>query len=160
MVYIAAPKEGGGSGDLFLDLPARGDDEASLILHRGERAFVVMNAFPYTSGHLLVAPYRKTADWNELTAEELAEIQALVGRCIAAIGAAYSPDGFNVGVNLGSAAGAGVPGHIHWHVVPRWSGDANFMTSVGGVRVIPEALDAAYRRLKTEFDRGSGVPPE
>ncbi len=151
MAYIAAPKtpgEGGDPGDLFLDLPARNDDEANLILRRGETAFVVMNAYPYTSGHLLVAPYRKTADFASLADAELLEINRLVAACIGWIAAAYRPDGFNVGVNLGSAAGAGVLGHIHWHVVPRWSGDANFMTSVGGVRVIPEALDAAYRRLR------------
>ena len=148
MAYIARAEEVNATGDIFVDLPAAGDDEASLILFRGDTAFVLMNAYPYTSGHLLIAPYRATNDITSLTDAELLEINRLVARCVGWLTRTYAPQGFNIGVNLGSAGGAGIPQHIHWHVVPRWNGDTNFMTAVGEVRVIPEALGDAYRRIK------------
>ena len=107
----------------------------------------MLNAFPYTNGHLLIAPYRQIADLEALTDDEMLEIQQLLAMSIRWIKSAYKPDGFNVGLNLGKAAGAGIPVHLHWHVVPRWNGDANFMTAVGEVRVLPESLDKSYDRL-------------
>jgi ATP adenylyltransferase len=140
-------------GCIFVDLPAQDNDRANLILFRGKTAFVMLNAYPYTSGHLMVAPYKHTADMADLDDAELLEINQLVSRCMGWIGACYKPDGFNIGVNLGSAAGAGIPTHIHWHIVPRWAGDTNFMTAVGDVRVIPQSLDSAYDLLRQAVDR-------
>lgn len=145
---------GSDSGCIFVDLPAQDNDRENLILFRGKTAFVILNRYPYTSGHLMVAPYRHTADLGELSDEELLEINQLVVSCVKWITAAYSPQGFNIGVNLGSAGGAGIPSHVHWHIVPRWSGDTNFMTSVGEVRVIPQGLDATYDLLKSVMDKG------
>jgi len=140
------------SGDIFLDLPAEHEDEKNLILFRGEVAFVMMNAFPYTNGHLLIAPYRQVAEIDVLNDEELTEINRLLARSIRWLRKAYRPDGFNVGVNLGSAAGAGIPIHVHWHVVPRWAGDTNFMSSIGDVRVMPQSLPDSYRRILEVID--------
>lgn len=136
-------------GCIFDDLPAANEDTTNLILFRGETAFVIMNAFPYTNGHLMVAPFRHTNDITNLTDTELLEINQLVAKCVSWIQKAYRPDGFNIGVNVGRAAGAGIPGHIHWHVVPRWDGDTNFMGVVGDVRVMPQSLDESYERLKS-----------
>lgn len=153
LTYIEqASKEEGGTGCIFVDLPAQADDRKNLILYRGKTAFVMMNAFPYTNGHLMVAPYRHTADMGELSDEELLEINQLVAKCLKWIRGAYRPDGFNIGVNLGHAAGAGIPTHIHWHIVPRWDGDTNFMTTVGEVRVMPQSLEDSYDRLKSFVD--------
>jgi ATP adenylyltransferase len=146
--YIEKASGEGGTGDIFVDLPAAGEDEKNLILFRGQVAFVMMNAFPYTNGHLLIAPYRQVPDIDGLNDAELTEINRLLARCVRWIKTAYRPDGFNVGVNMGSAAGAGIPVHIHWHVVPRWAGDTNFMTTVGQVRVMPQSLEESYQRLK------------
>ncbi|AIE84790.1 HIT family protein [Fimbriimonas ginsengisoli] len=145
--YIEKPSVPGGTGDIFLDLPAAGDDKKNLILYRGTTGFVMMNAFPYTNGHLLIAPFRQVAEIDGLNEAELCEINMLLAKCVRWVRAAYNPDGFNVGVNMGSAAGAGIPVHIHWHVVPRWAGDTNFMTSVGEVRVMPQTLEDSYARL-------------
>lgn len=135
-------------GCIFDELPNADDDRASLILHRGKTAFVMLNAYPYTNGHLMVAPYRHTADLSDLSDVEMLEVQQLVARGIEWVTTAYRPEGFNIGVNIGSAGGAGIPGHLHWHIVPRWSGDTNFMTTVGEVRVLPQSLEESYDRLK------------
>jgi ATP adenylyltransferase len=145
--YIEKPKSPGESGDIFLDLPAEGEDEKNLILHRGGTAFVMLNAFPYTNGHLMVAPYRQAPGIEGLNDDELLEINQLLARCVRWLRTCFGPDGFNIGVNMGSAAGAGIPIHVHWHVVPRWSGDTNFMTTVGEVRVMPQSLAETYSRL-------------
>jgi ATP adenylyltransferase len=145
--YIEQASDGDG-GCIFVDLPAEDNDRENLILYRGRTAFVMLNAFPYTNGHLMVAPYRHTAEMSELTDEELLEINQLVARCLEWIRATYKPEGFNIGVNLGHAAGAGIPTHIHWHIVPRWVGDTNFMTTVGEVRVLPQSLPESYDRLR------------
>lgn len=157
MEYISKADETNKGKDLFVALPAMEDDERAHILHRGEHAFVLLNAYPYTSGHLMVAPYRKTVDLAGLSDAEHLEIARLVARCTVWIGAAYRPQGFNIGVNLGSAAGAGIPDHLHYHVVPRWSGDTNFMTAVGDVRVIPEDLAGTYRRIKAAMAETDGA---
>lgn len=144
--YIEGAGEGGGC--IFLDLPAKENDRDNLILFRGRTAFVMLNAFPYTNGHLMIAPYKHTADMSDLTDGELLEINQLVRDCLRWIKQAYKPEGFNIGVNIGKVAGAGIPNHIHWHVVPRWGGDTNFMTTVGDARVLPQSLAESYDRLK------------
>lgn len=148
MTYVEKPTTGKSDSDIFLDLPAQNDDAKNLILFRGVTAFVMLNAFPYTSGHLMVAPYRQIADIEGLNDEELLEINKLVVKCLRWLRQCYKPDGFNVGVNVGSAAGAGVPVHIHWHIVPRWSGDTNFMTTVGHIRVMPQTLQESFERIR------------
>ena len=135
-------------GCIFVELPAQDNDRENLILYRGAKAFVIMNAFPYTNGHLMVAPYRHTANVEDLDDDELFEINALTAKAIRWLKRAYDPQGFNIGANIGSAGGAGIPSHVHWHIVPRWSGDTNFMTTVGEVRVLPQSLPDSYDRLK------------
>lgn len=124
------------------------DDAANLVLHRGRTCFVVLNRYPYTSGHLMVLPLREVADYDALSPEERAEMAELTARAMGWLRAAYRPDGFNVGINQGEAAGAGIPRHLHQHVVPRWRGDTNFMTTVGGERVVPESPEDTWRRLR------------
>lgn len=148
--YIeAAAGQPKSEGCIFDELPAEQNDRENLILFRGKTAFIILNAFPYTSGHLMVAPFRHTNDIASLSDDELLEIHQLVARCVTLLNRAYRPDGFNIGVNVGRAAGAGIPGHIHWHIVPRWDGDTNFMGAVGDVRVLPQSLDESYERLWT-----------
>lgn len=123
-------------------------DEETYVVDRGERAAVLLNAFPYGSGHLLVLPVRPAADLGDLDPPEAAELWATVTRAVAAVRIAYSPDGVNVGLNLGSAAGAGVPDHLHVHVLPRWAADANFMTAVAETRVLPEPLADTWAKVR------------
>jgi ATP adenylyltransferase len=153
MEYIERPSTGKPGADIFVDLPAQNDDRKNLSLVRGRVAFVMLNAFPYTNGHLLIAPYRQIADIEGLNDDELLEINQLMARAVRWIRTTYRPDGFNLGVNMGSAAGAGIPVHIHWHIVPRWSGDTNFTTTIGQVRVMPETLDRSYERLREAVER-------
>lgn len=135
---------------IFCALPEAGAsaDEKNLIVARGDLAFVVMNKFPYNVGHLIVAPFRHTADYASLTDAEHAEMGRLESRCIGALESLYQPHGYNLGTNLGRAGGAGIEQHLHKHVVPRWSGDANFMTTVADTKVLPESLDQTYARLR------------
>jgi ATP adenylyltransferase len=123
-------------------------DDETHIVWRGERTFAILNRFPYISGHLLVMPYREVRDLEALTPEERTELWATVTDAVRAIKKAYEADGLNIGVNLGSAAGAGVPDHLHVHVMPRWDADSNFMTSVAETRVLPEALSVTWRKLR------------
>ena len=132
---------------------ASGDDEAHLVVHRGERAFVLLNKFPYSAGHLLVAPYRHGPGFGELDDAEALEIHRLGSEGLVALRGVYSPDGFNLGWNIGRVAGAGVPDHGHLHVVPRWSGDTNFMPVLGDVKVIPEDLAATRSKLADAWPR-------
>jgi len=124
-----------------------GPSEDNLVVWRGEKAFVVMNAYPYASGHVLVLPLRHVGALAELTVEESTEVWAATQAAVAAIETAYEPDGLNMGANLGRAAGAGLPAHVHLHVLPRWSGDTNFMTAVAATRVMPETLQLSWKRL-------------
>jgi ATP adenylyltransferase len=124
-----------------------------LVVHNGEHCFVVMNLYPYTGGHVMVTPKRHIATLAAATPEELSEMMGLARRLEAVLGEVYRPDGINVGMNLGRAAGAGIADHIHLHVVPRWSGDTNFMTTVSGTRVIPEDPEQSCRRLRPHFGR-------
>jgi ATP adenylyltransferase len=135
---------------LFERLAAAPDDDA-LVLARNEHAFAVMNAYPYTSGHLMVAPLRHESTLADLSRAEAAAVMALVQDANVAVTAAYGPDGINVGANIGRAAGAGVPGHVHVHVLPRWAADTNFMTTVAEARVLPEPLDRSYEKLRAEW---------
>jgi len=130
---------------------ADADDPEGLILERGELVFAVMNAYPYTSGHLMVSPLRHEAALEGLTVDEAGELMAMLQRATAAVRAAYSPDGMNVGINIGRGGGAGVPGHLHVHVLPRWMGDTNFMSAVAEVRVLPEALSHSWEKLKAAW---------
>ncbi len=150
MEYIEAAK-GEPDGCIFCDLPAKGDDAATLILARGERAFVLMNSFPYNPGHLMVAPLRHTGDFEDLRDDELSDLDGLLKRSLRALREEMEPHGFNIGMNLGRVAGAGIPDHVHWHVVPRWNGDTNFMPVVGQTRVLPELLQETYRKLAPRF---------
>lgn len=138
-------------GCIFCDLPAKGDDPVAHILARGETGFAVLNAFPYNPGHVMVAPFRHTGDPEELNAGELLDLARLLQRTIAALREEMAPQGFNVGMNLGRVAGAGIPDHLHWHVVPRWNGDTNFMPVIGQTRVLPELLEETYRKLAPRF---------
>jgi len=148
MQYVERPTTGrSDSHDIFLDLPAEDDDRKNLILYRGQTAFVIMNAYPYATGHLLIAPYRQVAELEDLTEAEMLEVNQLVAKAVVWNRKAFNPDGFNVGVNLGRSGGAGIPQHIHWHVVPRWAGDTNFMTTIGQTRVMPNSLEEGYERL-------------
>ncbi len=154
MAYIqAAHDPGDTAGCLFCDKPEDGDDRAALILARAERAYVLMNAYPYNPGHVMVAPFRHIAELDGLDERELTDVDALLQRSVRALRESSGPDGFNVGMNLGRVAGAGVADHLHWHVVPRWNGDTNFMPVVGETRVLPELLQDTYDKLKPLFDR-------
>lgn len=123
-------------------------DEENYVVWRGELVYVVMNLFPYNNGHLLVVPYRRVEQYDGLTDEEQVAIARTIDRCIGWLRSVLNPDGFNVGMNLGRAAGAGVPEHLHVHVVPRWSGDTNFMSTTADMKVIPEAMADTYEKLR------------
>jgi ATP adenylyltransferase len=143
---------GGGSDEcIFCSKPALGDDAEALIPHRGEHCYVMLNLYPYTSGHVMVAPYDHTADLTDLDRDTACELTDLTRLSLRALEAAYHPDGYNVGVNLGRAAGAGIEVHVHQHVVPRWAGDTNFMTVTGETRVLPQSLEDSYRVLQEAF---------
>jgi ATP adenylyltransferase len=133
--------------------PAAGDDARSFIVHRGRHCFVVLNAYPYTSGHLMVAPYAHVASLTEADEASVSELMLLTRTAQGILGAAYRAPGFNLGMNLGQCAGAGVAGHIHMHVLPRWPGDTNFMTVTGETRVMPEDLQSTYEKLRGPFSR-------
>jgi diadenosine tetraphosphate (Ap4A) HIT family hydrolase len=136
------------SSCVFCRLAASGPpSEDNLVVWRGERTFVVLNAYPYASGHVLVLPLRHVGSLAELTAAESSELWSATTQSVTAIETAYQPDGLNMGANLGRAAGAGLPAHLHLHVLPRWSGDTNFMTSVAETRVMPETLQLSWKRL-------------
>jgi ATP adenylyltransferase len=152
MEYIRAAQEEEGDGCVFCRALEE-DAEEPRILRRGALAFVTLAKFPYNPGHLLVLPIRHVGDLEDLTAEESAEIAALLRRCVTVLKEESDPHGFNLGLNLGRVAGAGIPDHLHWHVVPRWSGDTNFMPVVGGARVLPQLLAETYELLKPRFER-------
>jgi ATP adenylyltransferase len=136
-------------GSIFSRILASGlDDAETRIVRRGGRVFVILNSFPYITGHVLVMPYREVASLEDLTKEEAAELWATVTDSVVAVKAAYRPEGVNVGLNLGVAAGAGVAGHLHVHVLPRWNADTNFMTTVAEARVMPEDLGTTWRKLR------------
>lgn len=145
MEYIETPRPSQG-GNIFADLPGLGDDVQALIVHRSRLSYLVLNRFPYNAGHLLAVPFRAVVDLGELTAEERADLMDEIVHGQAVLRAALKPDAFNIGFNVGPAAGGSIP-HLHAHIVPRWAGDTNFMPIIGGTRVLPQSLDAMYRRL-------------
>jgi ATP adenylyltransferase len=141
-------------GCLFCELPKRQNDEQDLLVERGRRAFVLLNLYPYNTGHAMIAPYQHSADFPGLGPEVGAEVLALTQRVVGALTAEYQPDGFNIGMNLGRVAGAGIPDHLHVHVVPRWNGDTNFMPITAGTKVMPETLAQTYARLRRALTEG------
>ena len=145
MEYIEAPRLPAGA-NLFTDLPALGDDAKALIIHRSPLSYLILNRYPYNPGHLLAVPYRAVSDLVELTAAERADLMDEIVFGERVLRAAINPNGFNIGYNLGSAAGGSIL-HLHAHIVPRWIGDNNFMPVIGQTRVLPQALDTMYQRL-------------
>ena len=136
---------------IFCNKAREKKDEENYILLRGKTSFVILNAFPYNNGHLMIAPYRHISSLEKLNSEEQIEIMQLTSRMIRLLKEVMQPEGFNIGVNLGKAAGAGIEGHLHFHIVPRWVGDYNFMPLLSDTKVIPEALDESYRKLKQKL---------
>ena len=151
--YLQASKEG---DCVFCHAASADNDRENLVLHRGERAFLVLNRYPYNNGHLMVVPYAHVPSLEDLDAPTLTETMLLLNRGLAALRAAMDPGGFNVGVNLGRAAGAGIDDHVHIHVVPRWAGDTNFMPVVGDMRVVPQTWLETYDMLKSCMDLPAG----
>ncbi len=150
MEYIQSEKP---PGCIFCDKPRQQQDAENHILWRGDTAFVMLNRYPYNNGHLMIAPHPHVPSLTQLDARQRAELADLTAHCEDILRQALRPDGFNIGMNLGAAAGAGIADHLHLHVVPRWAGDTNYMTVVGEVRVIPQHLDQTYRLLKPYFER-------
>ncbi|MFC2002630.1 HIT domain-containing protein [Chloroflexota bacterium] len=136
---------------ILCEKPKENNDTQNYILYRGEKNFVILNAYPYNPGHLMIAPYRHIASLEELTDEELHEHFKIVRQSTRILRQAFNPGGFNLGINLGKTAGAGIDDHFHSHIVPRWQGDANFMPVVADVKVVPEALAETYKKLKDKF---------
>jgi ATP adenylyltransferase len=145
--YILAPKPENAES-LFTRIAQSSDDEANFVIARDRTCYALLNTYPYTGGHLMIVPYRQTPDLNGLADEEMADLMKLTRRCQNALTSVMKPDGFNIGVNLGKVAGAGVPGHLHIHVVPRWQGDTNFMPVLGKTVVVPEALREVATKLR------------
>jgi len=155
MAYVAGdgPK---GPRNFIAHADSQTEDRANLVVLRTDLSIVILNRYPYNNGHLLVAPRRAAAELHELTDNELLDLQRTLTQMIGALRQAMKPDGFNVGLNLGRAAGAGLPEHLHWHIVPRWNGDVNYMTTCSDTRVVAQALDEAWTTLR----RALGLPAE
>src|SRR5438093_10577949 len=146
--YILAPKPIESEESLFTRIAQSNDDVANYVIARDRSCFAVLNTFPYNGGHLMVVPYKQTPDFNGLTEQELADLMKLTHRCQTALSQVMKPDGFNIGINLGRAAGAGITGHLHVHVVPRWNSDTNFMPVQAHTTVLPEALSELAAKLR------------
>ena len=166
MKYISAPwreryvKRGSRQpGCVFCDAVRRGDDRAALIVHRGRHNFVILNRYPYTIGHVMIAPYRHLASFTRTSRESAEELADLLKLSLKVLERAYHPEGFNAGMNFGRSAGAGIVDHYHLHVIPRWPGDANFMPIVGRTRVVHEDLDKTWSRLKPLFEKETAGRP-
>jgi ATP adenylyltransferase len=153
--YITAPEAP--TGCVFCAAAAGADDRASLIVHRAKRTFIILNRFPYTNGHVMIVPYEHASSLDSLNDEALVEMTLLARRTEVCLRSIYRPDGMNIGMNLGKAAGAGIAGHLHMHMLPRWTGDTNFMTVTGETRVLPEELSVTWERLRAEFERSPSV---
>ena len=146
--YIRGPKD---QECIFCRAAQSDDDEGNYVVHRGERAFVILNAYPYNNGHVMVAPYVHEPTIERLDEPTLLELMLLTRRSMAALRSAYGPEGFNVGINQGKVAGAGIEEHVHAHVVPRWGGDTNFMPVIGDTRVLPQSLADSWKELTQAF---------
>jgi ATP adenylyltransferase len=154
MVYISGEnKPPSGNADVcpFCLIPDS-DDADALIVHRGELTFAVLNLYPYSPGHLLVCPYRHVADYTDLTTEEVAEVASMTQQAMAVLRSASAPHGFNLGINQGAVAGAGIAAHLHQHIVPRWSGDANFLPVIGQTKALPQLLGQTWEIVKKAWD--------
>ncbi len=149
--FILSEKE---KGCIFCTRLKRRDSLKNLILYRGRKVFVIMNKFPYNTGHVMVVPMRHVGQLERLTAEEASEFMALIQRTTAVVKKVLRPDAMNLGMNLGRSSGAGIPGHLHMHIVPRWNGDTNFMPIIGKTRVISVPLGPVYKQLRAEFRNG------
>ncbi len=149
MAYILSPKT---EECVFCSAQAGPVGVENLVVHRGQRAFVILNRYPYTSGHLMVVPNDHQPSIEALEPETRAELMELAAQVMQVLRKTYQPEGFNVGINVGEAAGAGIEDHVHLHVVPRWQGDTNFMSSLGQTRVLPETLETTYTRIKQAWD--------
>ena len=150
MEYILGPKE---DECIFCTKPKEDNDKKNLILFRGKFNFIIMNLYPYNNGHLMVVPYRHTSEIIGITGEEMDENGRLVQRCVEVLKKSFSPEGYNIGMNLETAAGAGIDEHIHMHIVPRWNGDTNFMPVVGETRVMPQHIEESYNILIKAFEQ-------
>ena len=148
--YILSPKPELKEG-LFARIAQSSDDVANLVIARDRSCFALLNRYPYNGGHIMVVPYKEVPDLNDLTDEELTDLWKLVRRCSNALAAVMKPDGFNVGINLGKVAGAGIAEHLHVHIVPRWNGDTNFMPVIANATVLPEALKDVAAKLRVEL---------
>ncbi|MFY9264733.1 MAG: HIT domain-containing protein [Solirubrobacterales bacterium] len=152
--YVEAhkdPADPSAAGCIFCDKPAEENDAENLIVHRGENAYVILNGYPYNNGHVMVVPYKHLAEYHALEPETRDELGALTALSLEVLGACYDPGGFNVGINQGAAAGAGIAAHLHQHIVPRWAGDTNFMPVVADTRVLPEGLAMSYEKIRDGF---------
>ncbi len=145
--YITGEKE---EGCIFCNKPQEGKDNENLILYKGETSFIIMNRYPYSNGHLMAVPYKHTNNMSELSEPEKLELMNLTTKCIEILDI-MKPDGFNVGMNLGTAGGAGIEDHLHFHIVPRWNGDTNFMPLIGDIKVMPEYLEDTYKTLSEKI---------
>ncbi|HKW17997.1 MAG TPA: HIT domain-containing protein [Terriglobales bacterium] len=152
--YINAASKSDGKSDacIFCELPKLSDEEAKIV-YRGKNCFIILNSFPYTSGHVMVVPFTHTDELQKLPESSANEMMALSQKMEGVLRQVYSPDGINLGMNIGRAAGAGVAGHVHMHILPRWVGDTSFMTSIAECRVLPETLDVTYKRLRKALTR-------
>jgi len=150
MEYVAS-QYNESNGCVFCNSPKDKDDKKNHIVYRGEHCYVILNKFPYNNGHVMVLPYQHSSDLLDLSEDIHAECQELIRKTIKALRKVFNPQGINIGLNMGNAAGAGIAEHIHYHILPRWEGDTNFMPVVAGVKVISESLDSAYFKLKEAF---------
>jgi ATP adenylyltransferase len=157
--YMKQVESGKQPACIFCDAAARQDDSETLVVYRGAKVFVILNRLPYTSGHVMVVPYAHVGELAACEPEALSEMMRLAQRMEGIFRATYKPDGMNVGMNLGRAGGAGVVGHLHLHVLPRWFGDSNFMTVVGESRVLPEDLETTYKRMREALSMGDSGEP-
>ena len=156
--YIRAAGRARDRGCVFCRAVRRGSDRTNLVILRGRRNYIILNKYPYNNGHMMIVPFAHVPSLQDAPVETLHEMMALAVRCEAALRTAYRPTGINLGMNLGRSAGAGIEEHFHLHIVPRWEGDTNFMSVVHGTRVIPESLQATYRRLHPLLVSGDGAP--
>jgi ATP adenylyltransferase len=146
--YILAPKPAAEDTSIFAKIAQSSDDEANYVIARDRTCYAVLNTHPYTGGHLMIVPYKQVPDFHGLTDDEMCDLLKLMRRCQTALTKVMKPDGFNIGVNLGRAAGAGIEQHLHIHVVPRWNGDTNFMPVIAGATVMPQALGELAAKLR------------
>jgi|TARA_B100000959_G_C14968919_1_gene618897 ATP adenylyltransferase len=150
--YILGPKKNTGNASLFTQLAQSQDDAGNYVITRSKHGFAVLNTYPYSGGHCLVAPYKQAGDLTDLDDDENMDLIRLILKTKKAIESSMKPDGFNIGLNLGTAAGAGITEHLHWHIVPRWAGDTNFMPTIGQTSILPEALSETADKIRSAIE--------